>query len=337
MSSLLVVQISKAAAIQRTGRAGRTCRGYCYRLYTKESYEKDLDEQTTPEIQRSDLCNVLLLMFAAGISDPIHFPFIDLPDYKLLKTSIEELYFPGAITLEEEVDEKGKLMSLIPVEPKLATAFITSGNFGCSYEMAKLIALLSEQGQPFMRPAKDQSSADAIHRRFKCGFIDHISLLRAFREFEKNTTKQFCQENFLNFRLLDRAYKSRQQLLSLLQKHNIHVVRIYDNEEELDPERVIIHGLLQGMFMQTCVHNPSTKKYAFLTGQKEAQIHPSSTIRSTPTWLIYQEYIRYISDIDLKWIIPTQREFFDPNKFPIGAIKNALNRLINDEQKQKNK
>ena len=344
MSSLLVVQISKAAAVQRAGRAGRTRRGFCYRLYTKESFEKDLAEQTTPEIQRSDLCGVLLLMLASGITDIVHFPFIDPPEYKLVKTSIEELYFLGAITLEGHLTEKGKIMSLIPVEPKLAAALISSGDYQCSYEMATLVAMLSEQGQPFMRPAKDQSAADSAHRRFKCGFSDHISLLRAFREFEKNSTKQFCQENFLNFRLLDRAYKSRQQLLSLIKKHGITITSIYENEKELDPERVIIHALLQGMFMQTCVHNPSTKKYAFLTGQKEAQIHPSSTIRSTPTWLIYQEYvytnteyIRCVSDIDPKWIIPTQREFFDPDRFPIGAIKNALTRLIKDEQKQKSK
>ena len=341
MSSLLVVQISKAAAVQRAGRAGRTRRGFCYRLYTKESFEKDLAEQTTPEIQRSDLCSVLLLMLAAGITDIVHFPFIDPPEYKLVKSSVEELYFLGAITIEGVLTDKGKLMSLIPVEPKLAAALISSGDFGCSHEMATLVALLSEQGQPFMRPAKDQSSADAAHRRFKCGFSDHISLLRAFREFEQNTTKQWCNENFLNFRVLDRAYKSRQQLLSLLRKHSIPVESIYEKEEELDPERVIIHALLQGMFMQTCVHNPSTKKYAFLTGQKEAQIHPSSTIRSTPTWLIYQEYvytnteyIRCVSDINQEWIIPSQPEFFDPERFPIGAIKNALTRLINDAKRK---
>lgn len=343
MSSLLVVNISRAAAIQRAGRAGRTRRGYCYRLYTKESFEKDLSEQTTPEIQRSDLCNVILLMLAAGIHDIVHFPFIDPPEFKLVKNSVEELYFLGGITIEGELTPKGKLMSLIPVEPKLAAALITSADYGCSQEMATLIAMLSEQGQPFMRPAKDQAAADSAHRRFKCGFSDHISLLRAFNEFEKHNDKAWCNENFLNYRLLDRAYKSRQQLLSILRKNDIAVNSIYDNKEEVDPERVIIHALLQGMFMQTCVHNSSTKKYAFLTGQKEAQIHPSSSIRSTPTWLIYQEYvytsteyIRCVSDINPAWIRPTQPEFFNPERFPqSSAIRNALVRIIKDEERGK--
>lgn len=62
MDSLTVVPCSKASANQRSGRAGRTSRGKCYRLYTSYAFENELDENTIPEIQRTNLGNVVLLL-----------------------------------------------------------------------------------------------------------------------------------------------------------------------------------------------------------------------------------------------------------------------------------
>jgi HrpA-like RNA helicase len=54
-----VVPISKVSAMQRAGRAGRTSAGQCYRLYTKDCYDRMLEE-TVPEIQRTNLSNTVL-------------------------------------------------------------------------------------------------------------------------------------------------------------------------------------------------------------------------------------------------------------------------------------
>ena len=61
MESLEVVMISKVAAQQRAGRAGRTKAGKCYRLYT-ESMFNEMDDVTVPEIQRSNLSNIVLTL-----------------------------------------------------------------------------------------------------------------------------------------------------------------------------------------------------------------------------------------------------------------------------------
>ena len=60
IESLLISPISKASAKQRAGRAGRTRPGKCYRLYTEKAFEKDLIENTYPEILRSNLSSVVL-------------------------------------------------------------------------------------------------------------------------------------------------------------------------------------------------------------------------------------------------------------------------------------
>lgn len=69
VESLLVSPISRASAHQRAGRAGRTQPGKCFRLYTEASFKKDLQEQTYPEILRSNLSNVVLQLKKLGIDD----------------------------------------------------------------------------------------------------------------------------------------------------------------------------------------------------------------------------------------------------------------------------
>ena len=67
IESLLVSPISKASADQRAGRAGRTRPGKCFRLYTYKDFMKELEEQTHPEILRSNLSNTVLALVKLGI------------------------------------------------------------------------------------------------------------------------------------------------------------------------------------------------------------------------------------------------------------------------------
>jgi HrpA-like RNA helicase len=68
--------ISKSSAIQRQGRAGRVCNGYCYRMYTKEDYEK-FEERKKPEIVRMDISD--LILFSVELND--YFKMSDLLFY----------------------------------------------------------------------------------------------------------------------------------------------------------------------------------------------------------------------------------------------------------------
>lgn len=68
MDALSVYPISQANANQRSGRAGRTGPGMCYRLYTETQYKHELLSATVPEIQRTNLANVVLLLKSLGAS-----------------------------------------------------------------------------------------------------------------------------------------------------------------------------------------------------------------------------------------------------------------------------
>ncbi|KAG5458844.1 MAG: P-loop containing nucleoside triphosphate hydrolase protein, partial [Olpidium bornovanus] len=79
IESLTIQPISRASARQRAGRAGREMPGFCYRLYTENSFFDDLPEDTEPEIRRCNLASVILLLKAAGVDDPVSFDFMDKP------------------------------------------------------------------------------------------------------------------------------------------------------------------------------------------------------------------------------------------------------------------
>lgn len=61
----------QASANQRAGRAGRVAAGKCFRLYTAWAYQHELEETTVPEIQRTSLGNVVLLLKSLGDWGPM--------------------------------------------------------------------------------------------------------------------------------------------------------------------------------------------------------------------------------------------------------------------------
>ena len=97
VESLLVSPISQASAKQRAGRAGRTKPGKAFRLYTETAYLEELNENTYPEILRSNLATVVLMLKKLGIKNLVNFDFLDPPAPETLMRALELLNFIGAI------------------------------------------------------------------------------------------------------------------------------------------------------------------------------------------------------------------------------------------------
>lgn len=81
MDALQVTPISQANADQRSGRAGRTGPGWCYRVYTNSAYYRELLANQIPEIQRTNLSNVCLLLKSLGVDNLLEFAFMDPPPH----------------------------------------------------------------------------------------------------------------------------------------------------------------------------------------------------------------------------------------------------------------
>ncbi len=92
VESLIVSPISRAAADQRAGRAGRVRAGVCYRLYTEDAYRSIMPAQGVPEMQRCQLAWVLLQLKALGVDNVAAFDFVSPPPREALVRALEELY-----------------------------------------------------------------------------------------------------------------------------------------------------------------------------------------------------------------------------------------------------
>eukprot|EP01006_Ploeotia_vitrea_P039275 TRINITY_DN66328_c10_g1_i1.p1 TRINITY_DN66328_c10_g1~~TRINITY_DN66328_c10_g1_i1.p1 ORF type:complete len:540 (-),score=319.76 TRINITY_DN66328_c10_g1_i1:789-2384(-) len=126
VESLLVTPISKASAQQRAGRAGRTRPGKAFRLYTEDAFKNELQEQTYPEILRSNLGSVVLHLKMLGIDDLVHFDFMDPPAPETLMRALELLNYLGALDDEGDLTKTGRLMAMFPLDPQLSKAVIAS-------------------------------------------------------------------------------------------------------------------------------------------------------------------------------------------------------------------
>jgi ATP-dependent RNA helicase DHX8/PRP22 len=150
MDSLVVCPISQASAMQRSGRAGRTGPGKCYRLYTEAAFNNEMMPNSIPEIQRTNLGNVVLQLKAMGINDLIGFEFMDPPPIPTLVGAMESLFTLGALDEEGLLTRLGRKMAEFPLEPCLSKMLIFSAELGCSEEILTIVAMLSVEN-PFYR------------------------------------------------------------------------------------------------------------------------------------------------------------------------------------------
>ncbi|KAH6944249.1 hypothetical protein HPB50_002379 [Hyalomma asiaticum] len=143
VESLLVSPISKASSQQRAGRAGRTRPGKCFRLYTEKAYKTEMQDQTYPEILRSNLGSVVLQLKKLGIDDLVHFDFMDPPAPETLMRALELLNYLQSLDDNGELTELGSIMAEFPLDPQLAKMLITSCEYNCSNEALSITAMLS--------------------------------------------------------------------------------------------------------------------------------------------------------------------------------------------------
>jgi ATP-dependent RNA helicase DHX37/DHR1 len=110
--------ISQSSAKQREGRAGRTCAGYCYRLFSQAVYNK-FQEFSDPEIVKEPLDSSILTLKTIGIHDIERFPFVTRPGEQNISKAVEELTKIGALGLDLKITELGSSLSQMPIKPRL--------------------------------------------------------------------------------------------------------------------------------------------------------------------------------------------------------------------------
>ncbi|KDO54602.1 hypothetical protein CISIN_1g0487461mg, partial [Citrus sinensis] len=313
MESLLVHPISKASAMQRAGRSGRTGPGKCFRLYTLHNYHKDMDDNTVPEIQRTNLANVVLILKSLGIDDLVNFDFIDPPPEEALLKALELLFALSALNKLGELTKVGRRMAEFPLDPMLSKMIVASDKDKCSDEIITIAAMLSVGNSIFYRPKDKQVHADNARMNFHLGNVgDHIALLRVYNSWrECNYSTQWCYENYIQVRSMKRARDIRDQLEGLLERVEIEVT---SNLNDLD---AIKKAITSGFFP----HSAKLQKngsYWTVKHPQRVHIHPSSGLAQVlPRWVVYhelvlttKEYMRQVTELKPEWLVEIAPHYY---------------------------
>jgi ATP-dependent helicase HrpB len=145
LTRLETVRVSRAAADQRRGRAGRIEPGVCYRLWD-EPQTAALEPYAQPEILAADLSSLVLELAQWGVADPAKLVFLDAPPAPALNEARTLLAALGAIDDAGRITEEGKLLNRLPLPPRLARMVVDAGREGAGSLAAEIAAVLTERG-----------------------------------------------------------------------------------------------------------------------------------------------------------------------------------------------
>ncbi len=145
LTRLETVRVSRAAADQRRGRAGRTEPGVCYRLWD-EPQTGSFDAYTRPEILSADLSSFVLDLAQWGAGAAAGLSFLDAPPSAAMKEAKALLTELGALDAQGRITEEGRKLRALPLPPRLARMVVDAGEQGAGDQAANIAAIVTERG-----------------------------------------------------------------------------------------------------------------------------------------------------------------------------------------------
>lgn len=315
VESLMAVPCSRAAAKQRAGRAGRVAPGKCFRLYTKHAYLSELEEDTVPEIARTNMSMVVLMLKSLGINDLLRFDFIDRPPDDTIIRALSLLYGLGAFNDRGELTKTGRRMAEFPVDPQLSRALLASEKYKCTEEVLTIVSMLQESASIFFRPKDKKMEADQARQNFVKTGGDHFTLLNVFNEWaDTGFSIPWTYENYVQIKSLTRVRDIRDQLSGLCERVEISPESNPDQTDVVPIQKAILSG-----YFNNCARlSRSGDSYKVMKagGSHSVFIHPSSCLfqsQPPPRCILFyelvltsKEYVRQCITIDPKWLLEGQ-------------------------------
>ncbi|OBZ79971.1 Pre-mRNA-splicing factor ATP-dependent RNA helicase PRP16 [Grifola frondosa] len=313
MDALQITPISQANANQRTGRAGRTGSGFCYRLYTEMAYRNEMFANNIPEIQRTNLANTVLLLKSLGVKNLLEFDFMDPPPQANMLNSMYQLWVLGALDNVGDLTAVGRKMSEFPMEPSMAKMLIVSVEYKCSAEMLTIVSMLSVPSV-FYRPKERMEEADAAREKFNVPESDHLTLLNVFAQWKSHGYRDdWCMRHFLHPKLLRKAREVRAQLEDIMK---FQKMELFSAGTDFD---VIRKAITAGYFHQAARVKGIGEFVNIRTGLP-THLHPTSALYGlgyTPTYVVYheliltsKEYMTQVTAVDAYWLAELGSVFY---------------------------
>ena len=313
MDSLTVYPTSQAGCNQRSGRAGRTGPGRCYRLYTEYAYSHELLVQTVPEIQRTNLGNVVLLLKSLGIDNLLTFDFMDPPPQDNLLNSMYHLWFLGALASTGELTPMGRRMVEFPLDPTLAKMLLFSEDLGCVDDVATVVSCLS-MPTIFYRPKEREAESDAAREKFFAPESDHLTLHNVYLQWRRNNYRSdWCNKHFIHAKAMRKVKEVREQILDICKQLKMRVTACGSDVDQ-------VRKAICSAYFMNAAKMKTIGEYVNMRNGMPCHLHPSSALFGMgvqPDYIVYhelvmtsKEYMQCVTAVDPEWLAELGPMFF---------------------------
>ena len=324
-------KISKSSAIQRQGRAGRLCNGYCYKMYSEEDYNA-FENQKKPEIQRMDMSDVILL--SHELND--YFKISDILFYESVKDRVNGieglLDSKGCYKIQGDIKKlssKGKFMIESNLETSTAAFLYENLRLENGYLGIVASVILEKpsgyfrfkerENNPFQVFTKENVRDDLIGRLGDLAPI--FKLLEKHRECASNDAKSiFLARLKIDERDMRRLIKDINLLdneVTRLSKYIESDPQSKDLAKRLSPEEMLQVAFLKTFPKNICLNVKTKYPYYLMISNKElVKVHGSSIISRKavqPKWICCQNLVvSSVTEREMtKTIIPLSQELFE--------------------------
>ncbi|CAN5911290.1 ATP-dependent RNA helicase HrpA [soil metagenome] len=324
---LPVEEVSQSSANQRAGRAGRVQDGVCIRLYAQEDFDKR-PRFTMPEIQRSNLAEVILRMKAFKLGEIETFPFINPPVHAAIHSGYELLHELGALGETHDMTALGRELATLPLDPTLGRMLLQARKEKALPEMLVIAAGLSIP-DPRERPENAKEQAAAAHKAFAAPDSDFLSLLRIWQASPEsegkgstNALRRFCKSNYLSFTRM-REWRDVWRQLSDSVKEDKSPDSNLESRATSSNDDAVHRSILAGQLGHIAMR--SEKNLYKAAGNREVMIFPGSYLyerrdkngkgkpgsdkSKQPAWIVAGEIVqtsqlfaRMVAKIDPLWV-----------------------------------
>ncbi|KAK9996531.1 hypothetical protein SO802_021217 [Lithocarpus litseifolius] len=299
---LLPSWISKAAARQRRGRAGRVQPGECYHLYPRCVYDAFADYQL-PELLRTPLQSLCLQIKSLQLGSISEFlsRALQPPEPLSVQNAVEYLKIIGALDENENLTLLGRNLSTLPVEPKLGKMLIFGAIFNCLDPIMTVVAGLSAR-DPFLMPFDKKDLAESAKAQFAArNYSDHLALVRAYEGWKdaerKQSSYEYCWRNFLSAQTLKAIDSLRKQFFFLLKDTGL-VDQNPENCNRWSHDEHLIRAIIcAGLFPGICSVVNKEKSIALKTMEDgQVLLYSNSVNAGVPKipypWLVFNEKVK---------------------------------------------
>uniref|UniRef100_A0A803TC91 RNA helicase n=1 Tax=Anolis carolinensis TaxID=28377 RepID=A0A803TC91_ANOCA len=305
MDALQIYPISQANANQRSGRAGRTGPGQCFRLYTQSAYKNELLTTTVPEIQRTNLANVVLLLKSLGVQDLLQFHFMDPPPEDNMLNSMYQLWILGALDNTGGLTSTGRLMVEFPLDPALSKMLIVSCDMGCSSEILLIVSMLSVPAI-FYRPKGREEESDQVREKFAVPESDHLTYLNVYLQWKSNSySTLWCSEHFIHAKAMRKVREVRAQLKDIMVQQRMSLASCGTDWD-------IVRKCICAAYFHQAAKLKGIGEYVNIRTGMPCHLHPTSSLFGmgyTPDYIVYhelvmttKEYMQCVTAVDGEWL-----------------------------------